>query len=81
LPIISAGRARFCSQRHTRFFTFKKIFGDSVVFQAMNVLAGIGLAISLFLHGACPLTFVNLVWSVIKVIAIFVAIKNGKNID
>ena len=61
--------------------SFKKISGDSIPYQAMNVLAGIGLAISSFSHAAYPLTFVNSVWSVIGVIAIFVAVKNGKNLD
>ena len=61
--------------------SFKKITGDSISYQSMNVLAGIGLAISSFSHGAYPLTFVNSVWSVIGVIAIVVALKNGKNLD
>jgi uncharacterized protein with PQ loop repeat len=61
--------------------SFKKITGDSIYYQAMNVLAGIGLAVSSFSHQAYPLTFVNSVWSVIGIIAIFVAVKNGKNFD
>ena len=61
--------------------SFKKIAGDSVLYQTMNVLAGIGLAISSFSHGAYPLTFVNSVWSVIGLIAIFFALKNGKSLD
>lgn len=61
--------------------SLKKIRGDSVIYQAMNVLAGIGLAISSFSHQAYPLTFVNSVWSVIGIIAIVFALKNGKNLD
>jgi uncharacterized protein with PQ loop repeat len=61
--------------------SFKKLTSNSVLYQSMNVLAGIGLAISSFSHAAYPLTFVNSVWSVIGVIAIFAALKNGKNFD
>lgn len=61
--------------------SFKKILGDSIIYQAMNVLAGIGLAISSFSHAAYPLTFVNSVWSVIGLVAIFAALKNGKSLD
>ena len=61
--------------------SFKKIRGDSVIYQAMNVLAGVGLAVSSFSHAAYPLTFVNSVWSVIGVIAILAALKNGKSLN
>ena len=61
--------------------SFKKLTGNSVLYQSMNVLAGIGLAISSFSHAAYPLTFVNTVWSVIGIIAIFAAVKNGKSYD
>ena len=61
--------------------SFKKIRGDSILYQSMNVLAGIGLAISSFSHAAYPLTFVNSVWSVIGIIAIFAALRYGKSLD
>ena len=59
--------------------SFKKLTGNSVLYQSMNVLAGVGLAISSFSHAAYPLTFVNSVWSVIGIIAILTAMKYGKS--
>lgn len=62
--------------------SFKKLSGDSLVFQGANVIAGICLAISSYSRENYPLVFVNSFWSVIGVVAIVnLLVKNGKSYD
>ena len=62
--------------------SFKKLGGDSLVFQGANVIAGICLAISSYSRDNFPLVFVNSFWSVIGVVAIANLLrKNGKNLS
>lgn len=62
--------------------SFKKLSGDSLVFQAMNVAAGTFLAVSSYSRDNYPLVFVNSFWSVIGVVAIANLLrKNGRSYD
>ncbi len=60
--------------------SFKKLEGDSVKYQIMNVIAGLCLVTNTLYHGAYPPSFLNAVWSVIAMIAIAAALrKRGEN--
>ncbi|MGI8848761.1 MAG: CBU_0592 family membrane protein [Pyrinomonadaceae bacterium] len=60
--------------------SFKKLEGDSVKYQIMNMVAGLCLVTNTLYHGAYPPSFLNAVWSIIAVIAIVtIGRKSGKS--
>jgi hypothetical protein len=60
--------------------SFKKLEGDSIRYQMMNVVAGLCLVTNTLYHGAYPPSFLNAVWSIIAVVAIVtIGRKSGKN--
>ncbi|MEJ7861572.1 MAG: hypothetical protein WKF90_08040 [Pyrinomonadaceae bacterium] len=60
--------------------SFKKLEGDSIKYQMMNVVAGLCLVTNTLYHGAYPPSFLNAVWSIIAVVAIItIGRKSGKN--
>lgn len=60
--------------------SFRRLAADSLVYQSMNVAASILLAVNTIYHGAFPSSFVNIVWTLIAVFAIFAVVrKNGKS--
>lgn len=60
--------------------SFKKLEGDSVKYQIMNVVAGLCLVTNTLYHGAYPPSFLNAVWSIIAVVAIVTTgRKSGKS--
>jgi hypothetical protein len=50
--------------------SFKKLTGDSLIYQLMNVVAGIFLAIITYYRGAYPAAFLNTVWTIIALVVI-----------
>jgi len=50
--------------------SFKKLEGDSIKYQMINVVAGLCLVTNTLYHGAYPPSFLNAVWSIIAVVAI-----------
>ena len=60
--------------------SFKRLEGDSIRYQMMNVVAGLCLVTNTLYHGAYPPSFLNAVWSIIAVVAIVtIGRKSGKN--
>ncbi len=51
--------------------SFQKIKSDSLAFQLLNLTGGIFLIINSIAHEAYPFTFINSVWVVISIIALF----------
>lgn len=58
--------------------SFKKLAPDSFAYQALNIAASILLLIITLYYGAYPSSFVNAVWAVIAVAAIFSVVRNRK---
>ncbi len=60
--------------------SFKKVEADSFLYQGLNIAASVLLAINTIYHGAFPSSFVNIVWTIIAVLAVLTVIrKNGKS--
>ena len=60
--------------------SFKKLEPDSLIYQGLNVVASILLAINTLYHQAYPSSFVNIVWTIIAIFAILMIVKNfGKD--
>lgn len=60
--------------------SFKKIEGNSLKFQMLNIFGSVFLAIHTYYYGAIPSTLVNVIWAIIAVFAIFAIVKKyGKN--
>jgi hypothetical protein len=55
--------------------SFKKLAADSLAYQALNVVASILLAVNTIYHRAFPSSFVNIVWTLIAVFAIFTVVR------
>jgi hypothetical protein len=62
----------------TRLVSFKKLAPDSFAYQGMNIAASILLLINTMYYGAYPSSFVNAVWTVIAVVAIFSVVRNSR---
>lgn len=58
--------------------SFQKIKSDSVWFQLLNLTGGIFLIINTVYYGAYPSTFINIVWVLIAIPALY-AIFRKKN--
>jgi histidinol phosphatase-like PHP family hydrolase len=62
--------------------SFKRLPADSMVYQGMNVVASILLAVNTLYHRAYPSSFVNIVWTFIAIFAILTVVrKHGKSAD
>ena len=60
--------------------SFKKLEGDSIKYQMINVVAGLCLVTNTLYHGAYPPSFLNAVWSIIAVVAIVtIGRRSGKS--
>lgn len=60
--------------------SFKKIEGNSLKYQLLNIFGSIFLVINTYYYGAIPSTLVNIIWAIIAVFAIFAIVRNyGKN--
>lgn len=60
--------------------SFKKIEGNSLKFQLLNIFGSVFLAINTYYYGAIPSTLVNIIWAIIAVAAIVAIIKSyGRN--
>ncbi len=55
--------------------SFKKIEGNSLKFQLLNIFGSVFLAINTYYYGAIPSTLVNVIWAIIAVVAIFAIIR------
>ena len=51
--------------------SYQKIKSDSLIFQLMNLVGGILLIINSMYKEAYPFTFINTVWVLIAILAIF----------
>ncbi len=51
--------------------SFQKIKSNSLAFQLLNLTGGVFLIINSIAHEAYPFTFINSVWVVISIIALF----------
>lgn len=58
--------------------SFQKIKSDSIWFQLLNLTGGIFLIINTVYYGAYPSTFINIVWVLIAIPALY-AIFRKKN--
>jgi len=60
--------------------SFKKIEGDSLKYQLLNVFGSIFLIVNTYYYGAIPSTLVNIIWAIIAVFAIVTIKRNyGKS--
>lgn len=60
--------------------SFKKVEGNSLKYQLLNIFGGICLIVNTYYYGAIPSTLVNVIWVIIAVFAIFAIVRSyGKN--
>lgn len=58
--------------------SFRKVEGNSLEYQSLNILGSILLAVNTLYYGAIPSSLVNIIWAIIAVFAIFAIFKNWK---
>lgn len=56
--------------------SFKKIEGNSLKYQLLNIFGSIFLVINTYYYGAIPSTLVNVIWAIIAVFAIFAIVRS-----
>ena len=56
--------------------SLKKVEGDSLIYQVLNIVGSIFLLVNTYYWGAIPSTLVNLIWTIIAGFAIFSIFKN-----
>jgi hypothetical protein len=61
--------------------SYQKIKSDSLVFQLMNLVGGVLLIINSAYKEAYPFTFINTVWVLIAIPAIFRAIIKMRTVE
>jgi hypothetical protein len=61
--------------------SFKKIEGNSLGYQLLNIFGSVFLLVNTYYWGAIPSTLVNLIWTIIAVFAIFSIYKNFKQTE
>ena len=61
--------------------SWKKVEGNSLSYQLMNIVASIFLTVNTAYYGAIPSTMVNIIWAVIAAWAIFVIARNWQKGD
>jgi len=50
--------------------SYKKVGGDSKIYQAMNLLGAIGVGVNVFHQQAWPAVALQIVWGIIAIIAL-----------
>lgn len=60
--------------------SFKKIEGNSLIFQLMNIFGSVFLVVNTYYYGAWPSTLVNLIWILIAMSAIFAIWQKWKSV-
>jgi len=50
--------------------SYKKVGGDSKIYQAMNLLGAIGVGVNVFHQHAWPAVALQIVWGIIAIIAL-----------
>ena len=50
--------------------SYKKVDGDSKIYQAMNLLGAIGVGVNVFHQHAWPAVALQIVWGIIAIIAL-----------
>lgn len=58
--------------------SFKKVEGNSLVYQLLNIFGSIFLVINTYYWGAIPSTLVNIIWAIIAVFAIITIARNWR---
>ncbi len=62
--------------------SFKKLEGDSEIYQWLNIAGSILLVVNTIYYGAYPSSFVNIAWTIIAFFAILtIKRKYGKSAD
>ena len=56
--------------------SLKKVEGDSLAYQLLNIFGSILLVINTYYWNALPSTLVNVIWLIIALVAVFSIIKN-----
>ena len=59
--------------------TYQKIKSDSAVYTLLNLTGGIFLIIYSFYYAAYANTFINVVWAIVAIIALFKLSKSVRN--
>lgn len=57
-----------------------KVSASSILYQTMNLVSGVFFVINLSYHRAYPSVVLNIVWSVIAIVALFKIIRKEKNL-
>lgn len=58
--------------------SFRKVEGNSLVYQLMNIVGSIFLAVNTLYYGAIPSSLVNIIWAIIAVFAILMIAKKWR---
>lgn len=58
--------------------SFKRVEGNSLIYQLLNIFGSICLVLNTYYYGAIPSTLVNIIWALIAVVAIFAIIKGSR---
>ena len=62
--------------------SFKKVEGNSIKYQSLNIIGSVFLVINTYYYGAIPSTLVNIIWAIIALFAIVTIKRNyGKSAD
>lgn len=56
--------------------SFKKVEGNSLEYQLLNIFGSIFLAVNTLFYGAIPSSLVNIIWAIIAVFAIMAIFKS-----
>ncbi len=56
--------------------SLKKVEGDSLLYQLLNIFGSILLVINTYYWNALPSTLVNAIWLIIALFAVFSIVKN-----
>jgi hypothetical protein len=60
--------------------SYQKITSNSLTFQLMNLVGGVLLIVNSIYKEAYPFTFINVVWVVIAILAIFRIIRKKQGV-
>jgi drug/metabolite transporter (DMT)-like permease len=58
--------------------SFRKVEGNSLAYQLMNIFGSIFLAVNTLYYGAIPSSLVNIIWAIIAVFAILTIAKKWR---
>lgn len=61
--------------------SYQKLKSDSILFQVLNLTGGAFLIINTVYYGAYPSTFINVVWVLIAITALFGMSKRKKSAE